>query len=210
MGNIVFRMMEEGDSGEIVALMSGAFFHSALYTWTAPDEGERRRILNTMFHYRIRSWMEGAFQTELALEGSVLVGSATWIPPKCGEKPGKDQAVPPEEVLKGFSPGVAERWRQFQAVIVAQERAFPQPCWAVAPIAVSPEAQGKGIGSQLLRRKLAEIDRAGLPCFLATQDRHNLGIYGRFGFRTIDAIPIAPGGPVSYRMIRGNLSTPRY
>jgi ribosomal protein S18 acetylase RimI-like enzyme len=196
---IEFRMMEDGDFGEIVALMAEGFFHSTLYTWAAPDEGERMKILNAMFRHRVSSWLGGSCQTELALDGHIIVGSATWVPPHGDEQPGKGSL---DEVFKGLSPGVVERWLKFQRIIEAQDKSIPQPFWDLAPIAVSPEAQGRGIGSQLLRRKLREIDRAAQPCFLATQDRINLGIYERFGFKKIDEILVAPGGPVSYSMLR--------
>jgi ribosomal protein S18 acetylase RimI-like enzyme len=204
MAHIEFRMMEEGDFGEITELMVRSFFHSTLYTWIAPDEEERLRILNNMFRYRVRSWLSGAVITELALERGTIVGSATWVPPRDAERSGADQTSPPAGVFEGLSPGVVERWLQFQPVIEAQEKTIPQPCWDLAPIAVSPEAQGRGIGSLLLRRKLREIDGACQAAFLATQDRNNLGIYEHFGFRKIDEIPIVPGGPVSFSMFRGN------
>jgi GNAT superfamily N-acetyltransferase len=201
MDSIELRLMEEADFGEIVALMAGAFFHSTLYAWAAPDEGERRRLLNAMFHRRARSWLEGESQTELALESGKIVGSATWVPPKGDEPPGVGPGSM-DEVFQGLSPEVAERWMLFQPVIEAQDKSMPQPCWDLAPIAVTPEAQGRGIGTLLLRRKLGEIDRAAQRCFLATQDRANLGLYEHFGFRQIEEIPIVPDGPVSYSMIR--------
>ncbi|GHV80058.1 GCN5-like N-acetyltransferase [Spirochaetia bacterium] len=208
MGNIEFRMMNEGDFDEIVALMVKGFFHSTLYTWAAPDETERLKILNSMFRHRVSSWPKGAFQTELALDGDKIVGSSTWVPPHIDDKPGNGSGHRSlDEVLKGLSPEVVERWMKFQPVIEAQDKTIPQPFWDLAPIAVAPEAQGKGIGSQLLWRKLKEIDQAAQPCFLATQDRINLGIYERFGFKKIDEILVAPGGPVSYSMLRAPLTT---
>jgi GNAT superfamily N-acetyltransferase len=110
-----------------------------------------------------------------------------------------------DEVFKGLSPEVAERWMVFQAIIEAQEKNIPPLTWELAPIAIAPEAQGRKIGSKLITKKLEEIDRAGLPCFLATQDRINLEIYGHFGFKKLDEIPIAPGGPISYGMLRAGL-----
>jgi GNAT superfamily N-acetyltransferase len=206
-------MMEVGDFDEIIALMVKGFFHSTLYTWAAPDEGERLQILGAMFRHRVRSWLESAYQTELALEGSIIVGSATWVPPHGDERNppapsagAANQTSPSDEVFKGLSPGVVTRWLKFQPVIEAQTRAIPQGCWDLAPIAVSPEAQGRGIGAGLLRRKLKEIDQAAQPCFLATQDRGNLEIYEHFGFKRIDEIPVAPGGPVSYSLLRAGLA----
>jgi GNAT superfamily N-acetyltransferase len=60
----------------------------------------------------------------------------------------------------------------------------------MGPIAVRPEAQGKGAASALLRKRLAEIDGAGLPCLLGTQDKKNLAIYNHYGFKLVRKDPL--------------------
>jgi N-acetylglutamate synthase-like GNAT family acetyltransferase len=196
-----FRMMKKTDFGEIVNLMEKAFFHSTLYTWAAPDEAERRKILSAMFRFRVSGWIERSLETELAVDTGVITGSATWIPPRYkDEPPGIPRSM--DEVYAGIDPAVVERWLKFQPVIEAQEKIIALPAWELAPIAILPEKQGKKIGASLINRKLAVIDKAGLPCYIFTQDAINLAIYERFGFKTIEAIPVAEGGPLSYSMIR--------
>jgi GNAT superfamily N-acetyltransferase len=194
-------MMEKTDFSDVVNLMEKAFFHSTLYTWAAPDEEERRKILSAMFRFRVRGWIERSLETELAVDAGVITGSATWIPPRYKDDPPK---IPRSmaEVYAGIDPAVTERWLTFQPIIEAQEKIVIHPAWELAPIAILPEKQGKKIGSSLINRKLALIDKAGLPCYIFTQDKINLAIYERFGFKTIEAIPIAEDGPVSYSMIR--------
>ncbi|MDR2631709.1 MAG: GNAT family N-acetyltransferase [Spirochaetaceae bacterium] len=194
-----FRLMDETDFNEVVGLMVKAFFPSTLYTWVAPDQEERHKILTAMFRYRVRGWIEEGREVQLALEGGRVVGSATWLQPTTAVPQPRGSL---EEVIAGLSPLVVERWSLFQPVIEAQEKAILQPAWELAPIAVLPEMQGKKIGAALINQQLSLLDHAGLPCYLCTQDRNNLAIYERFGFRKEGELLIAPGGPMSHTMKR--------
>jgi GNAT superfamily N-acetyltransferase len=195
-----FRLMDKGDFNEVVGLMVRAFFPSTLYTWAAPDEEQRLKILSAMFRYRVRDWLENSREIQLALEDGRIVGSATWLKPRTAPPP--PGGGPPEEVFRGLDPAVVERWSQFQRIIEAQEGTILPAAWELAPIAVLPERQGRKIGAALINRKIAFLDAEGLPCYLCTQDRINLGVYERFGFREVSEVLIAEGGPVSYTMKR--------
>ncbi|MFP3091354.1 GNAT family N-acetyltransferase [Treponema sp. TIM-1] len=195
-----FRLMDEADFNEIVGLMVKAFFPSTLYTWAAPDEKERLKILSAMFRYRVRGWLEDAREVQLVLEDGQIVGSATWIRPRTTPPPANGPSL--DEVFAGLDPAVVERWSKFQAIIEAQEKNIIPLAWELAPIAVLPEKQHKKIGSALINKKLAAIDAEGLPCYLCTQDRINLTIYERFGFKKQEELLIVEGGPVSYTMKR--------
>jgi ribosomal protein S18 acetylase RimI-like enzyme len=191
-----FRRMKEDDFNEILQLMVTGFTHSTLYTWAAPDMEERIPFLQAMFRHRISSWLESSYEVELALtDDGGIAASATWDPPKNGGTRSMD------DVFAGRSPALVERWSKFQPVIEAQHHSLPGSFWSLSPIVVAPGAQGKGIASLLIRKKLAVIDAAALPCFLATQDRINLPIYERFGFKRTAEIPIAEG-ITSYSMVR--------
>ncbi|MDR2759943.1 MAG: GNAT family N-acetyltransferase [Spirochaetaceae bacterium] len=195
-----FRLMDKADFNETVGLMVKAFFSSTLYTWAAPDEGERLKILSSMFRYRVRSWLEDSREVQLALEDGQIIGSATWLQPKTAPvQPGRSSM---DEVFIGLDPRVVERWSKFQPVIEAQEKDILQPAWELAPIAVLPEMQRKKIGATLINKKLAAIDAMGLPCYICTQDRINLAFYEHLGFRKEGERLIAEGGPVSYTMKR--------
>lgn len=53
--------------------------------------------------------------------------------------------------------------------------------WALAPLAVDPEFQRQGIGSQLVRRGLEAARKAFCPVVLVLGDPR---FYGRFGFQS--------------------------
>jgi ribosomal protein S18 acetylase RimI-like enzyme len=49
-------------------------------------------------------------------------------------------------------------------------------------LGVTPEAQGRGVGSRLLKAKLDQLDQAGTPAFLETATERNVAFYRRHGF----------------------------
>jgi ribosomal protein S18 acetylase RimI-like enzyme len=49
-------------------------------------------------------------------------------------------------------------------------------------LGVTPEAQGRGVGSRLIKAKLDQLDREGAPAFLETASERNVAFYRRHGF----------------------------
>ena len=66
----------------------------------------------------------------------------------------------------------------------------------------APQSQGQGLGSALLRHRLAEIDRAGQAVFLETANPSNLPLYERFGFVSQGKDRPAANGPWVWPMWR--------
>jgi putative acetyltransferase len=64
------------------------------------------------------------------------------------------------------------------------------PMVGIAPLSVSPEHQGKGIGSALMRELLQRVEAAGWPIALLLGDPH---YYARFGFRPAAELGITYG-----------------
>ena len=77
------------------------------------------------------------------------------------------------------------------------------PHWHLAFLAVHPSRQRAGLGSALMRRTHAELDRAGVPTYLEATNQDNVRLYRRVGFR--DMYPGAihlPDGTPFFRMWR--------
>lgn len=82
--------------------------------------------------------------------------------------------------LAGQGLGVASRWAE---VYAALDRRHPRDeHWYLGTLGVDPEAWSRGVGSALLERWLAEVDRDALPAWLETDREENLGFYARVGF----------------------------
>jgi ribosomal protein S18 acetylase RimI-like enzyme len=77
-----------------------------------------------------------------------------------------------------------------------------EPHWYLFTLGTAPERQGHGVGSSLLRSRLAHIDEAGEPAYLESSKERNVPLYARFGFEVIDLIPSVAGSPPIWRMWR--------
>jgi len=78
-----------------------------------------------------------------------------------------------------------------------------EPHWHLSFLAVHPSRQGGGLGSTLMRRTHAELDRAGLPAYLEATNDDNIRLYRRAGYREMDPFEInLPDGAPFFRMWR--------
>ncbi|MFI6479827.1 GNAT family N-acetyltransferase [Nonomuraea sp. NPDC050663] len=83
---------------------------------------------------------------------------------------------------------------------------------ALAPLAVRPGAQGKGVGGELVRQGLARARALGVPAVVVLGDP---AYYGRFGFAHDPKITQSYGWPdeafqvVKYREIAGEAAYPQ-
>jgi predicted N-acetyltransferase YhbS len=67
-----------------------------------------------------------------------------------------------------------------------------EPHWFLDILAVQPDRQGQRIGASLPAHALAEVDRAGVPAFVATSRQRNLPLYERFGFAVTEEFHTGP------------------
>jgi ribosomal protein S18 acetylase RimI-like enzyme len=65
-------------------------------------------------------------------------------------------------------------------------------------IAVSPDFQGKGYGSKLMRPLFARMDRERMPCYLETHTEKNVSLYQHYGFKLVEE-RVIPGSQVKQR-----------
>ena len=69
-------------------------------------------------------------------------------------------------------------------------------------LGVAPAAQGRGVGSALLRAANARLDAEGLPAYLETGTRRNVALYERHGFAVISEHKARPDAPPMWSMWR--------
>ncbi len=66
--------------------------------------------------------------------------------------------------------------------------------FGLGPISVLPAYQGQGVGSQLMKQALADLDAKGASGCVVLGDPH---YYGRFGFKVVEGL-VFPGVPAEY------------
>jgi ribosomal protein S18 acetylase RimI-like enzyme len=69
-------------------------------------------------------------------------------------------------------------------------------------LGVAPAAQGRGVGSALLRAANARNDAAGLPAYLETGTTRNVALYERHGFKVTSEHKARPDAPNMWSMWR--------
>lgn len=76
-------------------------------------------------------------------------------------------------------------------------RYHPQtPHWYLWAIAVDPRLQGRGLGSALLKHRLAVCDARGETAYLESSSPKNVPLYERHGFEALGVIQVREVPPI--------------
>jgi len=120
-------------------------------------------------------------------------GGAFWYPPgttKLNLRETLAEALPflPEGLFRlgrvsRFEGEIKSRWPK-------------EPHWYLSILSISPESQGRGHGSALMKPGLERVDASGAPAYLETQRERNVGFYERFGFELVEKLMIDGELPV--------------
>jgi GNAT superfamily N-acetyltransferase len=180
------RLARLEDAPALDGVLAESFFNEPVNVYFFPDADRRDAASRLGMGYVLREMYipkDGAWTTE------DLDGVAMW------NKPGdpKPSAV---QQLKGL-PTMAKAFRgrlpRALAAFGAAEKLRPaEPHWHLDIVGVSPDRQGLGIGSALVKSGLGEADSAGVPAFLVTSDAPNVPFYEQFGFAVTEEFDIGP------------------
>lgn len=139
----------------------------------------------------------GFENVDLALEpddGTQVWGVAVWVPPhptgSVGVRLRASAAMTRALGWRG-----ARELARFERE--AGRHAPSGPHWHLSDVAVSPDAQGRGVGGALLRHRLAIADAGGLPVALEATTPGSRRLYERFGFVASADLPADVGGAVA-------------
>lgn len=122
------------------------------------------------------------------------LGVALWMRPGVG--PDEDAAV---GVLgESVDDHILE---DLNGLFEQMDTLHPADVWYLPLIGVDLVAQGRGLGSALLRERLATCDSEGLPAYLEATNPRNRDLYERHRFRVLDVIQ-AGSSPPMWAMLR--------
>ncbi|HEY4313448.1 MAG TPA: GNAT family N-acetyltransferase [Pirellulales bacterium] len=194
------RRLEPSDFPRAKALLGCAFYDYNLMVYSQPKDHRRLRAVADLY---------GAMLWDCMCRGQAYAtldfsGITAWL------RPGTDIPSFWQQVRSGMLrllPGFG--LRGFRRLIDYDEvgrRMHHQYAhkshWYLAAIAVDPDHQGRGIGSNLMTPILERADAEGVPCWLDTHQEQNVRLYQRHGFQVAECT--APRGhqiPV-YGMVR--------
>jgi ribosomal protein S18 acetylase RimI-like enzyme len=179
--------------------LSAAFGDDPLFNWFSRADARRDRARLNFFRFFMKTLVLSNGETLRPASGggaAVWMGSETQGPNTLGEEL---RALPVLLGLTGF--GRFSRLTKLRGVM---DKAHPmdRPHAYLWFLGVTPEAQGHGIGSRLLKAKLDQLDADGVPAFLETATTRNVALYRRHGFDVISEYRPAPDAPQIWAMWR--------
>ena len=132
-----------------------------------------------------------------AARGPELAGVAAALPPGgcIPERLEHLQSIRPHLHPGDPAPTLLQRWQFHWA---ARDPAAPH--WHVGPVAVAPALQRGGIGTALIERLAAKIDRDGASAYLETDTAGNVRFYRRVGFEVVGTGAV--GGVPDWFLVR--------
>jgi GNAT superfamily N-acetyltransferase len=186
--DIVYRKLTEDDVEGTAEVLAASFADNPAYAWMHPHAATRARDLRAFFVRNLR-WHLPLDMTWVASRGLRIVGTSTIEPP--GGVPSSAR----EAVAHWLVPTLRDQGLRTFLRIAAADREFREHYRAltqgasyyhVHAVAVTPDAQGRGIGSKLVATTLREFERLsshdGAPAVVSTQRERNLPLYQRAGF----------------------------
>ncbi len=177
--------------------LAAAFADYPLFRTTAPRN--RRRAAEAFCGMLVRYCMAVGVAHSTADRAAV----ACWFPP------GRESLSP---LVLARSGALALAWElglagtalllrlvhQFERL---ERRHVPGPHWHLVLLGVEPSSQRRGLARAVLHPGFEAADRAGLPCYLETQDGADVPIYRRLGFELVGHRRIT-GGLWNWEMVR--------
>jgi ribosomal protein S18 acetylase RimI-like enzyme len=185
----VIRTATEADTDPICAALTRAFLDDPVATFCLPSERRRPRQLHAFYRGRMRTLL----RDELVFCDDEQRGAALWAAPDRWQVPLRELVANPSYnrrtplVLWGFA---------------RLDRLHPRrPHFYLSVLGVSPDAQGLGLGSRLIRPMLDRCDHEGVGAYLESSKAENLPFYERHGFQVTDELTF-PRGPRLWTMWR--------
>lgn len=173
------------------AVLGQAFKDDPLWRETFRDPETRPELLVSMFTGLANATVAARGVAETAQE---LDAVALWLPP--GKTLGFRATVKSRFAMPRFvmSLPADDRRRMLAVLRQLEERKkalMPNPHWYLSAVGVSPQRQGEGLGSALVRSGLSRADNDKVPVYLETETEDNVGFYEHRGFHVVEQINVA-------------------
>ncbi len=189
------RAAVRGDAPAIGAMLARAFATDPVTSWATPDESRRERTLRNLYTAIVRHEGIPFLAEDDPADGPL--GAAVWVSP--GWRAANWHSVPfALSAGRALGRDIPRMTVMGRAVARARPRT---PHWYLQLLGVDPTRQGQGVGSALVRDRLAAIDEERLPAYLETT-AENLAFYGRLGFGVTGEIVIARDARLEYSLLR--------
>jgi ribosomal protein S18 acetylase RimI-like enzyme len=200
----VVRLATPSDADIAAETLADAFAADPVLSWILRPTVRLR-------HHRIRAMWEHTIHGYLRHDKPLYVttdsdgrangqGAALWAPPGTWLPSSAEQLRDLPRYAAIFGLG-ALRANRFATDVMRKHPRSPSH-WYLYAIGTSTSAQGRGVGSALLRDMLDRIDEEQAPAYLESSNIRNVPLYERYGFAVVEEIRLGGGGPPMWRMWR--------
>lgn len=164
----------------LVEALSDDPFYRAITIDYGDDLITRKRILSLYFEYSLG---EAARTGRCVLAPRPELGASAWILPRPADIEAQEIAAKSGflAMILGHE-GNENYHRMIQAMSARAGQVVPGCAWYLSIMGILPSAQGKGIGSSLLRSTLEEASTNRIACYLETFSAKSISFYERLGF----------------------------
>jgi GNAT superfamily N-acetyltransferase len=201
-GGVTVRQATEADVEPMAAQLCRAFADDPVMAHVFRNPSRQAKAMRAYFSSQMRGDylpFGGCYTTDDHR------GAAVWGP---AGKPLLTGWAGIANLVKVF-PYVVSHMKSTLDLISLIESMHPhEPHWYLATLGTDPEAQGRGIGSALMRPVLEQCDAEGLPAYLESSKERNVPFYARHGFAVVKEVPLPHGGPSIWTMWREPLGPP--
>jgi ribosomal protein S18 acetylase RimI-like enzyme len=183
------RVAKPGESASLKVVLGAAFFDDPIFGWLIGGRSNRQARLEQYFALQLaHSFADGCVWTSDGLQGAALcMPPGQWrLPPKLIAA----HSARFTSIFRGRLP------RAIGLLAAIERRHLRGAHYYFANIGVAPEAQGQGLGSQLMRPTLDRCDEEGLPAYLEASSDRNAALYERLGFRCTEVLRFAGSPPL--------------
>lgn len=200
---MIIRPCTAADVAATAGMLAHAFEVDAGYCYLMPDQATRTDGLREFFAGNLRIHLAHHCTHVMLSAEQQVVATVTLRPPTgihISKRTMLRHGLLPFALAHGV--GAVKRlfWLKQTYEGLEAEAAQRSPHWYVHMMAVHPDHQGKGLGSQVLRHVLdaaARLDRQA-PTVLTTHLETNVTYYRRAGFQVIDQRTLTPPGSHPY------------
>jgi len=184
------RTAAPSEAGSLSAVLAAAFEHDPVLGWLIPDGPRRRRRLERFFalelHHVVlpvgRAW---------TVDGNA--GASLELPPSRWRMSLRTQVAHGPAFTRVFGRRLPHA---FALITLMEHRHLREPHYYLPYVGVTPDAQGQGLGTTLLRPTLDRCDHERLPAYLEATSERNAALYERLGFEHLGPFQLGTSPPL--------------
>jgi GNAT superfamily N-acetyltransferase len=164
--------VQKGDRSRAISSIVSAFANDPVERWLYPDPMQYQE----RFAQFVAAFAGEAFDQQTVWTLGDFQAVALWLAPGAGVDGTALVTVLAETVAP-------EQHQDTFSVLEQMDQAHPTfEHWYLPWLGVVPDAQGSGLGGQLLGHGLAIVDQSHLPAYLETPNPRTIPFYERHGF----------------------------